>query len=81
MPPNVALNQIPFPISTHMGVVALEEQLHQMVCAGTLDLSTAQHDIATDWIVAYKKYFQTGRPLPVRSSSRAYFANRRTPQV
>ncbi len=38
---------------------ALEERLHQMVCGGQLDLSTAQHDMATDWIAAYKKYLQT----------------------
>ena len=41
----------------------LEERLHQMVCAGKLDLSSAQRDIATDWIVAYKKHFHTDRPL------------------
>jgi hypothetical protein len=41
----------------------LEEHLHQLVCAGKLDLSTAQRDIATDWIAAYKKYFHTDRPL------------------
>jgi hypothetical protein len=46
---------------------SLEEQLHEMVCSGQLDLSTAQHDIATDWIAAYKKYFHTDRPLPRRS--------------
>jgi hypothetical protein len=47
---------------------ALEEHLHEMVCAGKLDLSTAQRDIATDWIAAYKKYFHTDRPLSLRSS-------------
>jgi hypothetical protein len=41
----------------------LEERLHEMVCAGQLDLSVAQRDIATDWIAAYKKYFHTDRPL------------------
>ncbi len=41
---------------------ALEEHLHQMVCAGQLDLSTAQHAIATDWVAAYKKYFHTDKP-------------------
>jgi hypothetical protein len=46
---------------------ALEEHLHAMVCAGKLDLSTAQRDIATDWIAAYKKYFHTDRPLSLRS--------------
>ena len=35
---------------------ALEERLHQLVCAGELDLPTAQQAIATDWITAYKKY-------------------------
>ena len=43
---------------------ALEERLHEMVCSGQLDISTAQHDIATDWIAAYKKYFHTSKPLP-----------------
>jgi hypothetical protein len=42
---------------------ALEERLHELVCSGQVDLSTAQHDIATDWIAAYKKYFYTNRPL------------------
>jgi len=35
---------------------ALENRLHEMVCNGELPLETAQHDIATDWIAAYKKY-------------------------
>jgi hypothetical protein len=34
----------------------LEEKLHELVCSGKLDLATAQHDIAVDWIGAYKKY-------------------------
>jgi hypothetical protein len=34
-----------------------------MVCAGTVELSTAQKDIAGDWIAAYKKYFHTDKPL------------------
>jgi hypothetical protein len=46
---------------------ALEQRLHEMVCSGQLDLQTAQHDIATDWISAYKKYFHTNKPLPVSS--------------
>jgi hypothetical protein len=45
----------------------LEERLHQLVCSGDLDLSTAQRDIATDWIAAYKKYFHTDAPLPPHS--------------
>ena len=35
---------------------ALEERLHQMVCADEIDLPTAQKAIASDWILAYKKY-------------------------
>jgi len=45
----------------------LEERLHQLVCGGELDLTTAQRDIATDWIAAYKKYFHTDRPLTLQS--------------
>ena len=41
---------------------ALEQRLHQMVCNGQLDLATAQHDIASDWIAAYKKYFNSSEP-------------------
>jgi hypothetical protein len=46
---------------------ALEERLHEMVCAGKLDLPTAQRAIARDWIGAYKSYFHTDRPLSERS--------------
>ncbi len=42
---------------------ALEDRLRQMVCGGTLDLTEAQHEIATNWIAAYKKYFHTDQPL------------------
>ena len=45
----------------------LEEHLHRLVCAGRLDLPTAQRDIATNWIAAYKKYFHTDRPSAKRS--------------
>lgn len=34
----------------------LEDKLHKLVCAGQLDLATAQRAIATDWISAYKTY-------------------------
>lgn len=47
---------------------ALEDRLHDMVCSGQLDLVTAQHDIATDWISAYKKYFHTQNPVSIRSA-------------
>lgn len=41
----------------------LEDHLHSMVCSGKIDLATAQKEISTDWIGAYKKYFRTDRPL------------------
>jgi hypothetical protein len=42
---------------------ALEDHLRDLVCDGQLDLATAQREISTNWIEAYKKYFQTDRPL------------------
>jgi hypothetical protein len=38
-----------------------------LVCEGRLDLPTAQREIATNWIAAYKKYFHTDKPLALRS--------------
>ena len=34
---------------------ALEARLREMVCGGSLDLTEAQREIATNWIAAYKK--------------------------
>jgi hypothetical protein len=45
----------------------LENKLHREVCDGTLDLATAQRDIASDWITAYQKYFGRALPPPPRS--------------
>jgi len=45
----------------------LEDRLHEMVCDGKLDLPTAQHEISTDWIGAYKKYVENGDPAIRRS--------------
>lgn len=42
---------------------ALEDHLRDLVCDGQLDLTTAQREIATNWIETYKKYFHTDRPL------------------
>ena len=39
----------------------LENWLHAGICAGTITLEKAQHDIATDWIAAYRA---AGLPLP-----------------
>jgi hypothetical protein len=51
---------------------ALEDRLHDMVCSGQLDLATAQRDIATDWISAYKKYFHTQSPVSSPSNSASH---------
>ncbi|HEX4077099.1 MAG TPA: zf-HC2 domain-containing protein [Candidatus Acidoferrales bacterium] len=42
----------------------LEDHLHDLVCGGKLDLATAQRDMASNWILAYKKYFHADQPLP-----------------
>lgn len=42
---------------------ALEDHLRDMVCDGQVDLAVAQHDMAADWILAYKKYFHTDHPI------------------
>jgi hypothetical protein len=41
----------------------LEDRLHAMVCRGDIDIATAQREIATDWVAAYRKYFHTRQPL------------------
>jgi hypothetical protein len=40
----------------------LELRLHNLVCNGKVDLQTAQHEIATDWIKAYQKYIAESPP-------------------
>ncbi len=40
----------------------MENRLRQMVCRGNIGLATAQQDLATDWISAYKEYFHTVQP-------------------
>jgi len=42
---------------------ALEDRLHELVCHGDVDLVTAQREISTDWISAYRKYFHTDNPI------------------
>ena len=48
----------------------LEDLLPQLVCERKVPLATAQRDIASNWIAAYKKYFQTDRPHPPSSRRR-----------
>jgi hypothetical protein len=42
---------------------ALEDRLRDLVCSGDVDLPTAQREISTDWIGAYKKYFHKDKPI------------------
>ena len=44
---------------------ALERKLHKLVCAGKLDLKTAQRGIASDWTEAYKKYVRARPAAPM----------------
>jgi hypothetical protein len=44
-----------------------KKRLRETVCGGEGDLATAQRDIATDGVAAYKKYFHTDRPLALHS--------------
>jgi hypothetical protein len=41
----------------------LERLFHRFVCDGTMELAVAQREMATDWISAYKRYFNTESPL------------------
>jgi hypothetical protein len=50
---------------------ALEDRLRDMVCAGSMDLTEAQREIAANWIAAYKKYFRTDEPLAEHRGQRA----------
>ena len=44
--------------------VALERTLHKLVCAGQLNLQTAQRELASNWIEAYQKYIGKSPPTP-----------------
>ena len=35
----------------------LEQLFQRLVCDGAIDISTAQREMATDWIAAYRRYF------------------------
>lgn len=47
----------------------LEDHLHELVCQGKVQLATAQSDISSNWIAAYKRYFNTDRPQPSQSTA------------
>jgi hypothetical protein len=51
----------------------LEDRLHQLVCAGSVPLATAQKAFETDWRAAYLKYVgpppgRGGPPAPARAA-------------
>lgn len=39
----------------------LENRLHVLVCAGTINLGAAQSALASDWTAAYRRYIGAGR--------------------
>lgn len=41
----------------------LEVHLKNLVCSGTMDMRTAQHALAGNWIASYKEYFRTDTPV------------------
>ena len=47
----------------------LENKLRALVCAGSVDLATAQHAIATDWYTAYVQYVLGGQTPPAPSGT------------
>lgn len=51
----------------------LENEMHAEVCSGKIDLPAAQHEVATDWIAAYKKHFHTNLPLSAGSGNSAHY--------
>jgi anti-sigma factor RsiW len=59
----------------------LEDRLHRMVCRGDVDLATAQRDLSTDWIAAYRKYFHANRPVTDGSTSNYYVSGSALPST
>ncbi|HEY7305119.1 MAG TPA: hypothetical protein VH601_13435 [Bryobacteraceae bacterium] len=41
----------------------LEVRLRDLVCSGELDLGTAQRDLSSGWIAAYRRYFKSEMPI------------------
>jgi hypothetical protein len=54
---------------------ALERKLHKLVCAGQVDLKTAQREIESNWIEAYKKYVGKSPPAPIAQETNTEPAN------
>lgn len=70
--PTSQLNLWPEPYNTPDGARVkdvVENRLHDLVCAGSLSLATAQHAIASNWWNAYLTY--VGAPPPVTTAAPA----------
>jgi hypothetical protein len=59
----------------------LERKLHNLVCAGQLDLKTAQSEIASNWIEAYQKYVSESPPAPRARETKPAPQNSTTSEV
>jgi hypothetical protein len=59
----------------------LEDKLHELVCSGQLDLTTAQQAIASNWIEACKKYLSPNPPIPLSRARRVLEAVNMAGQV
>jgi hypothetical protein len=59
----------------------LERVLPELVCQGRIDLATAQQEIAENWIAAYRKYFNTERPLARQAARRVGDDDRQNEQA
>ena len=61
-----AANLWPMPVSADVAdrKNALAVRLHDLVCAGTVPLGTAQQDVATDWYAAWRRYVVEMSPSP-----------------
>ena len=55
--PNGRRNLWPEPGESPNRKDALEGRLHALVCDGQISLSTAQRQIATNWVAAYRRLF------------------------
>jgi hypothetical protein len=56
---NAILNLWPEPYAGRWGARTkdvLEDRMHALVCSGQMSLAAAQHQEATDWVTAYRRY-------------------------
>src|SRR5262249_10723072 len=53
------------------GKDGLKRNIHNLVCAGQLDLKTAQREIVANWIEAYRKYIAKTPPFSIEREARS----------